>query len=445
MSELLPNENLVEDNCDKVLFCRKCGHKLTENSTQCSACGTIIEYGSETDCGDAGEMTVDENIQECTEKETSKKKPKRLGKIILFSALSLILVAAVTLGGLFLWKTRVIKQDINTINGCPEFYNIKFGMTANEASSLIKLKHKAINGIEGSTMFEVDDFMKSSHIIIDEEEVFYLFGRKTSDVYVGFDEKYIESVIFNFSQDDYKLKDIVSLYKKIYGEPTETGTIYSTWSGPKTTIDVFEYDSDDGEKEIVVRYIITPNSQYTSLHFDGTELDPCGFLGENNAFNKKPDYYIKGLKKGDDYNEETYSPEGFPGFSQYTLYPQFEYMGIGKGYTAIEFSKDSDEEYIGLVSYKFLLNEENAVDRMKYIHSKLAEKYDTAVSSTYTSTYYDKMGVTDVSFDEMIKKITADTEGIYNVQWESNGRKFTLGLTISVDKEYYEGSVAFTD
>ena len=40
-------------------------------------------------------------------------------------------------------------------------------------------------------------------------------------------------------------------------------------------------------------------------------------------------------------------------------------MGIGKGYTAIEFSKDSDEEYIGLVSYKFLLNEENAVDRMK--------------------------------------------------------------------------------
>lgn len=85
------------------------------------------------------------------------------------------------------------------------------------------------------------------------------------------------------------------------------------------------------------------------------------------------------------------------------------------------------------------------MDRMKYIHSKLAEKYDTAVSSTYTSTYYDKMGVTDVSFDEMIKKITADTEGIYNVQWESNGRKITLGLTISVDKEYYEGSVAFTN
>lgn len=443
MSELLPNENFVNEECNKIYFCRKCGQKLAENSAECPACGTIVEYSSEADCNDV-EETANENNQECNQKELSKKKHKRLGKIILFSALSLVLVAAIALGGLYLWKTRVVKQDINTINGCPEFYNIEFGMTANEASSLIKLKHKAINGIEGSTMFEVDDFMKSSHIIIDEE-VFCLFGRKTSNVYVGFDEKYIESVIFNFSQDDYKLKDIVSLYKKIYGEPNETGTIYSTWSGPKTTIDVFEYESDDGEKEIVVRYVITPNSQYTSLHFDGTELDPCGFLGENNAFNKKPDYYIKGLKKGNDYNEETYSPEGFPGFSQYTLYPQFEYMGIGKGYTAIEFSKDSDEEHIGLVSYKFLLNEENAVDRMKYIHSKLAEKYGTAVSSTYTSTYYDKMGVTDVSFDEMIKKITADTEGVYNVQWESNGRKITLGLTISVDKEYYEGSVAFTD
>lgn len=435
----------IEEIKTTIIFCRKCGQKLIENSTQCSVCGTIIEYGSKTDSGDAGQTIVDENIQECNEKEPLEKKPKRLGKFLLFSALSLILIAAVTLSGLYLWKTRVIKQDINTINGCPEFYNIEFGMTANEASSLIELKHKAINGIEGSTMFEVDDFMKSSHIIIDEEEVFYLFGRKTSNVYVGFDEKYMDSVIFRFSQKDYKLKDIVSLYKKIYGEPTETGTVYSTWSGPKTTIDVFEYDLDDGEKEIVIRYVITPNSQYATLQFDGTELDPCGFLGENNAFNKKPDYYIKGLKKGDDYNEETYSPEGFPGFSQYTLYPQFEYMGIGKGYTAIEFSKHSDEEYIGLVSYKFLLNPQNAVDKMKYIHSKLVEKYGTAVSSTYTSTYYDKMGVTDISFDEMIKKITADTEGIYSVQWESNGRKITLGLTIRVDKEYCEGSVAFTD
>ncbi len=78
-------------------------------------------------------------------------------------------------------------------------------MTADEASSLIKLKHNAINGIEGSTMFEVHDFMKSSHIIIDEE-VFYLFGRKISAVYVGFDKKHIDSVIFNFSLDDYELK-----------------------------------------------------------------------------------------------------------------------------------------------------------------------------------------------------------------------------------------------
>lgn len=318
-------------------------------------------------------------------------------------------------------------------------------MTLSQASENIKLEHKTIEGIKGNLMFEVDDFMKEDKILIDDEAVFYLYGKKTDSVYVGFDVDRVDSVIFNFSSDKHSLDNIVSLYKRIYGEPTSSGSIYATWSGTKTTIDVFEYISEDEEESIVVRYVITPNSQYTTLTFDGTELDPCDFLGKNNPFNKNPDYFIKGLKEDDDYKKEEFSADGFGGFKKYTLYPRFIYMGIDKGYTAISFDMGYDANAIETASYLFLLSDSNAVDRLKYIHSALTEKYGSAKSSTYTSTYYDKMGAKDVGFDEMIKRIEKGTEGIYHVQWQSEGRNITLGLTISVDKEYYEGSVAYTD
>ena len=423
---------------EKVFFCRKCGNQLTDQMTVCEQCGTsVLNEQIEQE-----ELPFDNDEYEESKKRLKKKKRKKVLTIVAV-ILSVIILAV---AGFFISKLIVVPQDINTINGCPEFYDIEFGMTLSQASKNIKLEHKTIEGIEGNSLFEVDDFMKEDKILIDDEEVFYLYGKKTDSVYIGFDIDRVDSVIFNFSSDKYSLDNIVSLYKRIYGEPTSSGSIYATWSGPKTTIDVFEYISEDDEEEsIVVRYVITPNSQYTALTFDGAELDPCDFLGKNNPFNKTPDYFVKGLKEDDDYKKEEFSAEGFGGFKKYTLYPRFMYAGIDKGYTAISFDMGYDAKNIETASYLFLLSDSNAVDRLKYIHSALTEKYGAAKSSTYTSTYYDKMGVKDVGFDEMIKRIEKGTEGIYHVQWQSEGRNITLGLTISVDKEYYEGSVAYTD
>ena len=342
---------------------------------------------------------------------------------------------------------KVTPQDINTINGCPEFYNVEFGMTVDQASKVIEMKHKPIKGMESSSYFEVDDFMKSSHIIFDEGEVFSLYGIEAASVYVAFDEKYVDAVMFTFDKEEVSYKKIADLYVKIYGPATTETSSTATWVGPKTTIDVYDYEifSDDGEKTIVVRYAITENSQYTTLSFDGPELDPCDFLGKNNAFNKKPSYYTNGLKKDDDYSYEKFSAEGFANFEKYTLYPKFEYMGIEKGYTAITFDKDGSEDTIGVVSYLFLLDKSNAVDRMSYIEKALTQKYGACSSCTYTSTKYSELGIVDITFDELKQKVGNNTQGIYNVQWESNGRKITLGLTISVDKTYYDGSVAYTD
>lgn len=181
-------------------------------------------------------------------------------------------------------------------------------MTVDEASKVIEMKHKPIKGMESSSCFEVDDFMKSSHIIFDEGEAFSLYSIEAASVYVAFDEKYVDAVMFTFDKEEVSYKKIADLYVKIYETATTETSSTATWVGPKTTIDVYDYEifSDDGEETIVVRYAITENSQYTTLSFDGSELDPCDFLGKNNAFNKKPSYYTNGLQKDDDYSYEKF-------------------------------------------------------------------------------------------------------------------------------------------
>ena len=442
MSEYEQNDVLNTETEEKAMFCRKCGQKLSpENNSQCTFCGTMVEYNSEVDT-----LAPEAGKEEPTQQEAKPKK-KSVKKIILIASLSLVLLAGIVCVALFFMGPKVTPQDINTINGCPEFYNVEFGMTVDQASKVIEMKHKPIKGIESSPYFEVDDFMKSSHIIFDEGEVFSLYGIEAASVYVAFDEKYVDAVMFTFDKEEVSYKKIADLYVKIYGPATTETSSTATWVGPKTTIDVYDYEifSDDGEKTIVVRYTITENSQYTTLFFDGPELDPCDFLGKNNAFNKKPSYYTNGLKKDDDYSYEKFSAEGFANFEKYTLYPRFEYMGIEKGYTAITFDKDGSEDTIGVVSYLFLLDKSNAVDRMSYIEKALTQKYGACSSCTYTSTKYSELGVVDITFDELKQKVGSNTQGIYNVQWESNGRKITLGLTISADKTYYDGSVAYTD
>ncbi|MBQ8747935.1 MAG: hypothetical protein IJZ08_08745 [Clostridia bacterium] len=253
MNESSFEKNLTNSTNEKILFCRKCGSKLSENNSKCHVCGTVVAYHEEnlTDTNN----TAKETTLEITEnRETSPKKNRT--KIAIISVLSVIFIALISFAGVYWGKTLSMKQDINTINGCPEFYNIEFGMTATKASQQIELKHTAREGINDLGIVEIDDYWKNSEIYIDHKEVFYLFGKKTSFVFIGFDGKNLNRVLFAFSQNDYKLTEIVSLYKKIYGSPTEADTENFSWCGPKTTINIFENGND-----IIVFYSITPNSQ----------------------------------------------------------------------------------------------------------------------------------------------------------------------------------------
>lgn len=423
-------------------FCRKCGNKLSpQGSSQCAFCGTVVEYVAQTDAPICEPDSQDKALP----KEKRSKKSK--GIIVLFISLAVSLLAMVILAAAFFMKPKISPQDINSINGCPEFYNIEFGMTLDKASRQIALKHNTFKGMESSSWFEVDEEMKDSHIIFEEDQVFNLYGIKTTGVHVSFDGNYVDGVMFIFEKEKVSLERMKKLYSQIYGTATTQLPELATWKGPKTTIDVYDRELlfDGEDQTIIVRYSRTENGQYTTLSFDGPEIDPCNFLGDNYAFDKTPSYYVNGLKMDEDYSYQKFSPEGFPGFEKYTLYPQFEYMGIDKGYTAIEFDIADDKNAIEVVTYLFLLDENNVLDRISYIQKALTKQYGAYDSCTYTSTQYSGPGIVDISFNELRQLVGDHTQGMYHIQWESDGRRITLGLTISEDKAYYDGSVAFAD
>jgi len=448
-------ENTNRGN-EQLLFCRICGRKLLNDSLFCDGCGVKVikdeclevpvtnyiahevvlpsEAPIEPPLVASEESTIEMHSIEPVPTDSSvAKKPMR--KKIWTIIIAILAVAILACAALFivpkLIPVAVEKQDINTINGCPEFYNVQFGMTAQQASALIGIEHKAITGYENS--FGSFD----SAIYLPEGTEYSLYGIPTSNVLGYFDGLKLESVLIIFPKEDASLSKVVDLYTKIYGEPAETDTFSATWSGKLTTIDVFDAQLTDNEKEeIIVRYRMSPNRQYRTLTFDGPEYDPCNFL-TTAIFMKNPSYYISGLVAGDDYSIERNDY-----FTEYTLYPSFQFMGIEKGMTAISFVVNASESEIGVCSYLFLLEKDEAADRIKYIKNVLEKKYGTYSSCTYTSMKYDELGIVDLTFAEFISRIQNDTQGLYNIQWDMGLNKVNINFTVDPGNTYYEGSVS---
>lgn len=469
------NEGKVEG----VQFCRKCGGRLLEGGSFCGKCGAQMPSNQEEHQEEAAAVgpynnqdiagtalssstvelqnatvgnpseTIKENIATDFEDVPSypvemeyipsPEKAKKKWKCIFFSVLGVVVLATVVLAGIHFWPEPIVPQNINSINGCPEFYDVKFDMNVGTVSSLIKVKHKTITGFE--SVFGNQDSM----IYLEDETKYELYGIPVENVCCGFDILKMETVIITFSKEDASFEEVVELYKKIYGDPTTEKNGFITWEGAKTTIDVYDPAAlDDDDDNIVVRYVISPNSRFTMLSFDGEEIDPCGFLDKHYIFDKQPGYFINGLEEDDDYKVKKYSAGEATSFSQYTLYPKFEYMGIEKGYTAIEFNVEDKENNISLVCYRFLLDKDHAADRIDYIKNALVKAYGQYEGCTYTSTKYSDLGIANLSFADFKTKIANGTQGIYAIQWNNNGSRVTLNLTIDPELTYFQGSVAFS-
>lgn len=436
------DENHVQTR--QVLFCRNCGSRLIDGSIYCSKCGTMVGESVSVRgvTGSAPQESPPDNTEPthstdglseslCQADPVHPAKTRR--KYVLLSCLGIILLVAIAFGILRFIPVKIEPQNINSINGCPEFFDVEFGMTVDQASALIDIAPE--NVMEYKAPSEDQD----SNIFVSEDANYNLYGLPVQNIFCGFNGPKLNRVIIAFSKTKVKMSDVLSLYEKIYGQPSNA----NSWGGKTTTIEVIDDDDAEGiDQEIIVYYSMSPNSRYPMLSFDGPEIDPCGFLGDNYIFDQQIGNYIDGLVEDDDYTRSDLSAPGFVEISQYTLYPLFEYMGISRGETAIELSVEADQ-YINLVSYIFLLDASNVSDRVKFIEKRLVEIYGDYEDCQYTSLHYSDLGMEDISFEEFCKRVETGTQGNYHVQWETADQRITLTLTIRPEEKYYDGSVSF--
>lgn len=460
------NSRVVEHN-----FCRICGSPLYHDSLFCSKCGTQVYP---TMSSDANETQTGKSVMETAEPvpvqttaeptqaipamspayaalnaaewstptmtvdtvpvETDK---KRKIKPIFFVIAACVLVAAAMAAAVLYWYSfRVEPQDINAINGCPELYNVQFAMTMEEVSGLVEVEHEAVLPGEGALA------LPDAILRIEEDAEYEIYGRPVKEVACSFYGEYLIFVLLKFSDEDMDTDTVVKLYENIYGEPNgeldeNAQTHIAAWEGTKTCIDIFD---DEDEDITVVRYSMPENSRYTALSFDGSPIDPCGFADEDVLDDWSANTYLNGLVEDLDYT--VYEGKGYV---RYTLYPQFEYMGIRSGRTAVTMYLDEGESEFASMQYDFLVDPGDAVKIIKQLESAVYEQYGTYDYCNFTSTNLTGTLMVDLSYFEFLTGIGSGKQGIYNLQWETDDLRVTLTLMVGPSGESYFGSLSFAD
>ena len=156
------------------MFCRKCGEELRPNIRFCHKCGTKVissleNSGVQTPVDtQVNIIPPDKDISTTSENKTSKNtKKKKYQRILIISAIIAFISIFVLLFFLFIkpliWpadvdsKAEIITQDINQINGAPEFFGLEFGMSLEEASRLITTEHQTFKGFPPSKYLSGQD------------------------------------------------------------------------------------------------------------------------------------------------------------------------------------------------------------------------------------------------------------------------------------------------
>ncbi len=433
------------------MHCKNCNNEILNDSVFCSFCGNKVEKTDDeivqttqniTQEEDAVEETVEAvEISHEAEGIETEKLTKKIWKYIIFILLSVLILAAVVLTGLYFWSNRIIPQDINVINGCPEIYNLEFGTEVKDVSDILEFEHtKYVAGLNRESW--LDPITDDSSIIAVGDIDYKIYGVPIESILFDFNRYDLDGVMIFISKEDIAFDKLVKLYTKIYGEATQKKSSDFYWRGPNTEIVVGNAKTEEKDDTLIVYYRAL-NLNFKEFDFTGPEIDPLWIrvdvLGEHIGL------VIDVLNEGKDYSVEEFNPEGFEGFTKYTLYPDFEYMGLEEGITAIQLDVAEDESKISVASYSFFLEKDAAVGGTRYIESKLGEKYGEHKSCTYSSTYYDELGEKNISFNEMLTKISKQEQGMYFIRWETDdGLLISLSLYKNEDVKYYEGEVSFS-
>ena len=167
-------------------FCTKCGNALPEGSSFCSNCGAAVE----------------------PEREKPVQKWKKRRKWILILVLGVIFLVAASLVVANLFGG----QDIDTVRGCPEFYDVTFGMSMDEVDARIEVEHTY--GVDGNLVLAGITGESYPSISIGSGTAYRLYGRPVERVNCRFKGEELSEVRISLSEDDASYEEMVEQYQK---------------------------------------------------------------------------------------------------------------------------------------------------------------------------------------------------------------------------------------
>ena len=164
-------------------FCTTCGAALQEENRFCGRCGAVV---------------------------TAPAKKRRRWPLIVFPIVGVALVAALVLAAV-LSSGILLRRDVCELNGCPEFYEVEFGMGLDEVAGLIPGEEEIVpNGEE--TMLVIGEGYSTSD--------YSWYGLPTRNVACWFHELAgLKTVMIHFPEE-IPPDQVNGLLHKIYGEAT---------------------------------------------------------------------------------------------------------------------------------------------------------------------------------------------------------------------------------
>ena len=316
-------------------------------------------------------------------------------------------------------STQAITQrDLSTIDGCPEYYELTWGMTTAEVTAAIQVEN------------EYNEDM--SQVI--STYPFSLYGEDTKSVYCCIISDNLVKVELNFPIDATTKDDLADLITAIYGAPTAE----YAWVGEKTTITIESTDMN-----VSVIYTRTANSQFHmfTAYESASAHDPYSLTAAGSFFGCQASPFIQDLIYELDYNvTDRYL------YTIYTFYPEFEYMGMPAGRTSIELYTSAFDSLVNKASYLVEIDEPNAAQTKELI-SNIVEScsinYGAPEKVLMTIITPDSLDTSFITESELFDAVSTG-EGDYTVIWYTYEYEIMLDIHLSADSDSSFARLTFT-
>ncbi len=398
-----------------IISCPECGMNLKDSERVCPICGAKV------------------NGRKRNIASQKRRKPKAKGAQIK-AVIMYLFFAGIAVAKLFLSATDYepakveqteVKETpaISLIEGCPEFYDVKWKMSVDEVVSLTggKCHTQEDTSAHGRDCIYLYPDNPIDYLGFESSLVAATFAKREADgslslnsVYMVFDE---ESVTFEQMHDEITQK---------YGK----SNVENMWVGPYTIITIEKMDSG----EFFVNYTYSYNMVVLSEQPWGPDVDPLGLAGENSVLGKDLDAYLLNMPYDD------YSLSEKNGKKICKLYNGIRYIDIPQPEIYVQLTAGASGK-IESVKYVFPLKYDR-LGSVPYILDTIEEElgilYGRAVSCSFRS--FDgsyRAGSNDIIaiMDEVIEC----GHGEYEILWNNASAHFSL----DAKNEVYTGTVTF--